>query len=432
MKRMSLSFVIFLLLSIFNSVPALAGQRLIVRTTNLPLLQQTCLLNSCQIVRNLDGTVNQLFLVTIPDGVLGNLVTAILQGLPGVLHVEQDLVRTISSGLAQIAGVPSGLNARDSINYYGAPVWSGYANQPAAQIIRLDAAREQFLVTGTNVVADIDTGVDPNHPALAPVLLPGYDFTRNISGGSEMTDLQQPLNNTCNGCPAATVNQSTAAVLDQSTAAVLDSPYYSGFGHGTMVAGVIHLVAPTAHLMPLKAFHSDGTGYTSDILRAIYYAVQNQVNVINMSFDITSDSSELDAAISYANSHGVTCVASAGNDGLPEVVYPASLTQVMGVASTSDLDTRSSFSNYGTQVVWVAAPGEEIVTTYPFATYAAGSGTSFSSPFVAGTASLILNLAPAYAPPAVATAVAQARPLGSDLGNGRLDIFQALNYAATH
>src|SRR5437773_10858972 len=103
-----------------------------------------------------------------------------------------------------------------------------------------------------------------------------------------MTDLQPPFVSPppCTDCAPARVNQSTAAVLDQSTAAVLDGKVqYAAFGHGTMVMGVIHLVAPTAKLLPLKAFHSDGTGNLSDILRAIYYAVQNNASVINMSFD---------------------------------------------------------------------------------------------------------------------------------------------------
>lgn len=88
--------------------------------------------------------------------------------------------------------------------------------------------------------------------------------------------------------------------------------------------------------MPLKAFHADGTADLSDIIRAIYYAVQNHVNVINMSFDLTSNSIELTNVINYASSHNVICVASSGNDGLEEVVYPAGLKNVMGVSSTND------------------------------------------------------------------------------------------------
>src|SRR5207245_126512 len=68
------------------------------------------------------------------------------------------------------------------------------------------------------------------------------------------------------------VNQASVAVLDQASVAVLDGTQYAAFGHGTMVAGVVHLVAPTARIMPLKAFTADGQGYTSSILRAVYYA----------------------------------------------------------------------------------------------------------------------------------------------------------------
>src|SRR5262249_14465648 len=177
-------------------------------------------------------------------------------------------------------------------------------------------------------------------------------FTRNQSGGSELNDYPFTPPAPCPNCQAAIVNQSTAAVLDQSTAAVLDGTPYAAFGHGTMVAGVIHLVAPNALILPLKAFRSDGTGYWSDILRAIYDAVQNNANVIIMSCDFATSSQEMSAAIAYASQNNVILVASAGNDGQNECVYPASLSNVMGVASTSDLDTRSTFSNYGSEV-WV-------------------------------------------------------------------------------
>src|SRR5207248_8166948 len=102
----------------------------------------------------------------------------------------------------------------------------------------------------------------------------------------------------------------------------------------------------------------------------------------------------------------------------------------MGVASTSDQDTRSSFSNYGDEIVWVAAPGEAIVTTYPFSTYAAGWGTSFSAPFVSGGSSLLLNKQANTNESQAARAVAHAVPIGPDMGNGRLDLVQALG--ATH
>ena len=179
--------------------------------------------------------------------------------------------------------------------------------------------------------------------------------------------------------------------------------------------------------MPLKAFHSDGTGFLSDIVRAVYYAVQNKANIINMSFDTTTASSELSKALDYANRNNVICVASAGNDGAQEIVYPSAMqNEVMGVASTDDLDNRSTFSNFGNAIVWVAAPGEEIITTYPFSSYAAGRGTSFSAPFVSGASALVLNLLPGANESQAAAAVAHGVPVGAGMGNGRLDIVQAL------
>jgi len=196
------------------------------------------------------------------------------------------------------------------------------------------------------------------------------------------------------------------------------------------VMGVIHLVAPQAKLLPLKAFHADGTGYLSDILHAIYFAVQNNAKIVNMSFEFKASSpdAELQAAINYANQLGVVCAASVGNDAqLNPTVFPAGFTTaVMGVASTSDLDTRSSFSNYGNAIVFVAAPGEAVITTYPFATYSAGWGTSFSAPFVSGGASLLVNKQAGITHSAAASAIAKADVVGPDLGNGRLNLVLAL------
>ncbi len=79
--------------------------------------------------------------------------------------------------------------------------------------------------------------------------------------------------------------QSNTSILDQSNTSILDSTYPE-FGHGTMVAGIVHLVAPTAKIMPLKAFRADGTSNLSDIIRAIYYAADHGVNVLSMSFSM--------------------------------------------------------------------------------------------------------------------------------------------------
>ena len=92
--------------------------------------------------------------------------------------------------------------------------------------------------------------------------------------------------------PAVWVNQETAGVVDQETAGVVDTTKYAAFGHGTMVAGVVHLVAPRAYIIPLKAFKADGSGYTSDVIRAVYRAVQQGAKVLNMSFSRPTSSAE--------------------------------------------------------------------------------------------------------------------------------------------
>src|SRR5258707_7058953 len=422
--------------------PALAraDNRIIVRTTlGLQGLQQLCLLQSCTVVGGLGDVQNQLFLLTTPLDPTTFL--GILRSLPGIVNAELDQLISLLAGLNRVTTPPVALSDSAPFAYYNSTVWNGYANQPAAQRVRVSAAQAQFQVAGSGIVADIDTGVDPNHPAFAGVLLQGYDFTRNQSGASELNDLSPtdfpspPPPCPPSTCSPAIVNQSSAAILDQSSAAILDTnPKYAAFGHGTMVMGVIHLVAPQAKLLPLKAFKSDGTGYLSDILRAIYYAVQNNAKILNMSFEfkVSSPDPELQTAINYANQLGVVCSASVGNDAqLNPSVYPAGFTAaVMGIASTSDLDTQSSFTTYGNAIVFVAAPGEAIITTYPFASYSAGWGTSFSAPFVSGGASLLVNKQPSIIHSAAASAIAHADVVGPNLGNGRLNLVLALGSLA--
>jgi len=409
------------------------SQGVIVRTTlGAAGLQSACQQKGCTVVSNLDGGQNQVFLVRPTyKGLLPNLLAAVLRLVTGILDAEPDQtlqIPTSPTNQALATTPPAGLWDVTPVNYYGTSAADGYVNQPAAQIIHLSKAQNAFNVSGAGIVADIDTGVDPNHPVLKRVLLKGYDFTRNQAGGSEMNDISLSSPPPCNTCVAAYVNQHTAAMVDQHTAAMIDGNGYAAFGHGTMVAGVIHLAAPTAQILPLKAFHPDGTGNLSDILNAIYFAVQNNASVINMSFDLSASSIELNNAINYAAGKNVILVASSGNDGQQEIVYPAAMRGVMGVASTNNQDQRSSFSNYGNQVVWVAAPGEGVITTYPFGTYAAGWGTSFSSPFVAGTASLILDMQPKDNPTVAAWALARAEWVGPNMGNGRLDVYGALSF----
>ena len=434
MKRITLIFALAIL-TLGLTKPAEAENRYIVRSNGgLLSVLNLCNLFQCHVQGGLDGREGRTFLVTSSNNLLVNLVNGtlgFLEQLLGIASVEADRILPVPQ--RALPNIPSGLYDRVPVDYYGSIVWHGYLYQPATQIIRLQDAQNDFGVHGSGIVAVIDTGVDVNHPVLSRVLLPGYDFTRNQAGASEWLDVSVLQNGYIvpapQNQPPAFVQQSTAAVLDQSTAAVLDGKPYTAFGHGTMTSGLVHLVAPQARILPLKAFSANGTGYLSNIVAALYYAVQHHANVVNMSFDMTSSSPALNQAVAYANQAGIVLVAAAGNGNTSAAVYPAALGDyVVGIASTTNWDSKSNFSNYGSTDVWIAAPGENIISTFPGGTYGSASGTSFSAPIVAGTVSLMLS---AKNQPVsqwdAAGALSNAQPLTPDLNNGRLDVYQTIS-----
>lgn len=412
----------------------LAPNRLIVRDTRGLLgLNLTCLLFGCKVLEGIGDPDGQLFVVQVPSALnLLVVVTQLLSG-GGITNVEPD--QAVTAQGATVSTVPAYLYDHTPVSYYGATVWHGYIAQTPNQIIRTAQTQSSFGVAGANVtVAMIDTGVDINNAILKSHLVYGYDFTRNQSGGNEMADVNQSTFGVVDGSSQpAQLNQSTMGVVDQSTFGVIDgNPQYADFGHGTMTAGLVHLVAPQAKIMPLKAFSSNGTGYASDVLRAIYYAVNHGAKVISMSFDFTTSSRELATAINYATLRGVICVASAGNDGAQENVYPAALPNVIDVASTGNTNLPSAFSNYGAPPVWLSAPGEGVMTTYPGGTYAVGWGTSFSAPLVSGTVALMAGVKLTLTESGAAQALSHAQSIGmSQYGHGVLDTYQAVQSAKT-
>src|SRR5712664_1534558 len=212
MKRITI-IVAMIVLMFAAAKPAAAQNRYIVRSTGgLSSVLNLCNLLQCQVQGGLDGPVGQNFLVTSTNNLLANLVNGTLtlvESLLGIVSVEADRMLPIPQ--ASLHSIPSGLYDTAPVNYYGSVVWHGYAAQPAGQIIRLHDAQNGFRISGTGIVAVIDTGVDVNHPVLQAVLLPGYDFTRNQPGASEWLDVSGlPSGNSQGQQQPAFVQQSTA------------------------------------------------------------------------------------------------------------------------------------------------------------------------------------------------------------------------------
>src|SRR5437667_5989684 len=291
--EMNRRFLILTVLFLLFAPHVGADNQFIVRLdSGLLGIQQICIGLGCTVTRGLDGTLGQLFLVNVPTSIDSNTLLQLLQSQPGVSNVELDTAVTLPTA-PLCSPIPSGLSDSRPVSYFGRTVWNGYANQPASQVIGLNSARTTFNVFGSGIVGVIDTGIDANHPALQGVVVQGYDFTRNTPGiPSESSDLTQPVSPAVDGSAPARVNDSTAAVLDQQSVVVLRQ--YAAFGHGTRVSGVIHLVAPNALIMPLKAVRADGTGYLCDIRRAVYYGAQHGAKILNMSFTTPNDSSVLE------------------------------------------------------------------------------------------------------------------------------------------
>ena len=394
-----------------------------------------------------------------PDTYLVQLTTAVppavlqqwVHGDPNVRHLELDanvaVPEAVLTNISYVPQMPVTTYATDGhlVQLYGTTAWVGYVQQPSMYATNASVIIQPSASGSGIVVAVIDTGIDAQNPILAPVLVPGYDFTRGVAGyASDLPDIDQSTAAILEQSTAAILDtyqvlrlsQSTAAILDQSTAAFLGThPLPSHFGHGTMVAGLIHLFAPTAKIMPLKAFNADGTANVSNIVNAIYYATDHGARIINMSFELSQISDALLRAVNYATHKGVICIASAGNDSQQALVYPAAYGNVIAVASVNQQSQISSFSNYGPDVVSLAAPGEALVTTYPGNHYAAAWGTSFSSAVVAGTTADLLsaidpNLARLMQTGDVQHAVSHANACGNAgaLGAGCLDLNQAMQF----
>ncbi len=294
------------------------------------------------------------------------------------------------------------------IFFYVPPIF--YGQQYAPDLINLGPAHQCATGHGV-VVAVLDTGVDADHELLAGRIDPGgYNF---VDDNADTADIPTGLDRDGDGR------------LDEM------------FGHGTFVAGVIAMVAPDASIMPVKVLDSEGFSDVFRIVQGIYYAIDQGVDVINLSLGTRSHNHIIRNAVDDAVAAGIVVVAATGNDDREHPgQMPALQETALGISSVDADDVKSSFSNYG-EYVSLSAPGHEVVSAMPGGLYALASGTSISTAFVTGTAALVRSLAPLATPAEVgAHLLASAQNMDAEnpgyaglLGAGRLDVAAALSFA---
>ena len=235
----------------------------------------------------------------------------------------------------------------------------GFASQYYLRTI--NANRAWSVTTGDSsiIVGILDTGIDKDHPDL------------------------------------------TGKVIDESD---IDQDYYKDIlGHGTEVAGIIAAktnnnqgiagISWNTKVLPLKITDDPGQAKVSTVVSALDEAYNRGVKVVQISLSTNQYSTTLQKAIKQAQDRGILIVSSAGNSGINELRFPAAYSDVIAVGSVSQSKELESYSTIG-DFVGLVAPGTGILTTSKNQAYANVSGTSFSTPQVAGAASLVWSINP--------------------------------------
>lgn len=227
-------------------------------------------------------------------------------------------------------------------------------------IDRIEADEVWRINEGSKIkVAILDTGIDLDHP----------DLRDNIKGNVNMI-----------------------------------KPRKSGDddnGHGTHVAGIVAAVAnkigvigtgPEISLYAVKVLDKNGSGWLSDLIEALDWCIDNEMQVVNMCFGSYYNNKSFHEAIIEAYQAGITLVASAGNNGEDDgfIEYPARYAETIAVSAVDRYGNFASYSSYGSMID-LTAPGVDIRSTYKKGSYEIMSGTSMSAPHVTGVVALILK-----------------------------------------
>lgn len=261
----------------------------------------------------------------------------------------------------------------------------------------ISAMQAWATTTGSSdvVVAVLDSGVDYTHP----------DLKNNIWRRPGIIIAYQDEDLTAEGA----IDDINGLNLLEDSGDPLDDN-----GHGTHCAGIIGAeggneigisgVNWTLKIMPLKFMDAEGTANVRDAIEAINYVINRKragvnVRIISASWGSEVRSRALEDVIRKAGDEGIMIIAAAGNAGSDNDAkphYPASydLNNVISVAALDRNDALTTFSNFGATSVDIAAPGQQIVSTWLQHGFEEKQGTSMATPFVSGVAALVLAAHP--------------------------------------
>ena len=293
--------------------------------------------------------------------------------------VENRLLELVANGTLAWSEMnyvgQTGEGNTDSLWLSGVGVNSGnYLDQYCVPLLGINDAHARSRGAGV-VVSVIDTGIDASHPVFnGAISSQGVSFVPKSPNWGDITEGTDSDND---------------GVVDEQ------------FGHGTFVAGLIHLVAPDAMILSARALDSDGRGNNFHISKAVAWSIDRGAHVINMSLGETYHSLALEDMMLEASGKGVIVCGAAGNRNTQDPrEYPACDPNAFGVSASDWVDRKAPFSNLEIRLDFAAPGDSDIVAGVPVLSrcmigpvpgnnYAVWEGTSFSNALVSGTVALV-------------------------------------------
>jgi subtilisin family serine protease len=296
-----------------------------------------------------------------------------------------------------------------------------YAQEQASYFNQINLPQAWETTTGSKevVIAIIDAGVDTDHPDI----IGNMWFNRGEKALNGIDDDQNGFVDDLNGWDFLGNDSDPHPKFNHGYS-------FGGANHGTTVAGVAASVTNNneglagvcwnCKIMALRALNARGEGTTTDIAKAIDYAVANGADIINMSFVGGATDAVLSDAVDRAYEAGVILVAAVGNDAEDSFIIggdldfrplypvcsdgPVGMNHILGVGSVDEESIKSTFSNYGFNCIDINAPGDGVAAPQLFDPELGGNfenkyrggwrGTSLAAPVVSGIAGLMKSANP--------------------------------------